>query len=162
MTDSYGLAKAGMEREPVSCQKPEAPRLVVVQPQQRDARPLPNLARVLGQFAELQQRLAVQVSDLENSLHRQRQDVAAAVEQLPELRGRINWLMAGYYDRGRQDQAIAERISAQEAGLAALRETVSGLCEAQSRWNSALDEIIDVLLDARAVTLSPILPVSQR
>jgi cytochrome P450 len=63
-------------------------------PRHRDTRSVTNLAKVFGQFAELQQQIAEQVISLEDSIYHQRRDIASAMAQLPELRERIDWLIA--------------------------------------------------------------------
>jgi hypothetical protein len=57
-------------------------------------RSITNLGKVFGQFAELQQQIAEQVVSPEDSVYHQRQDIASAMAQLPELRERIKGMQA--------------------------------------------------------------------
>src|SRR5579859_1216639 len=91
-------------------------------PPHRESRPVTNLGKVFGQFAELQQQIAEQVVALEDSVHHQRQDIASAVAQLPELRERINWLIASFYEQSKKDESVRERLNRHDATLAALVE----------------------------------------
>jgi hypothetical protein len=116
----------------------------------REARPVTNLGRVFGQFAELQQQIAEQVVALEESVHHQKQDVAAAMAQLPELRERINWLIASFYEQSKKDESVRDRLSKHETAIESLTETVRGLSERNGRWHAAFDEVIASLVRAKA------------
>jgi uncharacterized coiled-coil DUF342 family protein len=116
----------------------------------RDARPVTNLGKVFGQFAELQQQIAEQVVALEDSVHHQKQDLAMAVSELPELRERINWLVASFYEQSKKDEGVRERISRHDSEIENLNETVRAMRDQQARWEGALDEMIESLKRVRA------------
>ena len=98
----------------------------------RAMRPITDLAKIFGQFAQLQQQFSEQVCALEESVGAQRQQLIA---QLPELKKQINWLI-------RQDEGVRERFAQNEAEIAALN----------SHWKSTLDQLIELLMKARAET----------
>jgi chromosome segregation ATPase len=116
----------------------------------RESRPVTNLGKVFGQFAELQQQIAEQVGSLEESVHQQKQDVAAAMAQLPELRERINWLIASFYEQSKKDEAVRDRLSRHDTAIESLIETVRAMAEQQHRWHNAFDEVIESLVKAKA------------
>jgi hypothetical protein len=153
MTDAFGIARPPIEeRRDDLLSEPSVQRLVVMAPPlAREPRPVTNIAKMFGQFSELQQQIAGQLADLENSVHDQRQDVAAAVGQLPEMRERINWLIASFWEQSRKDEAVREHLNRHDSRLTALEDTIYGLCAAQTEWKSALDEVIDILLRARSI-----------
>jgi chromosome segregation ATPase len=124
-------------------------------PAERESRPVTNLGKVFGQFAELQQQIAEQVVSLEESVHHQRQDLASAVAQLPELRERINWLIASFNEQSKEDESIRERLNRHETTLSALTESTRTIQEIQGRWQAAIDEVIASLLKARAMLAAP-------
>jgi len=113
---------------------------------------LTNLSKVFGQFAELQQQIATQVAELEASFRGQREEFSSALDQMPEIRDRINWLIANLYDQANKEEAVSERLAAQEIAVASLERTVRGLVETTSRWNATMDEVIDALVRARSAT----------
>jgi uncharacterized coiled-coil DUF342 family protein len=115
----------------------------------RDSRPVTNLGKVFGQFAELQQQIAEQVVALEDSVHHQRQDVATATAQLPELRERINWLIASFYEQSKKDESFRERLMRHDAAIEGLAENVRVMHEQQARWQMAFDEVIASLVRAK-------------
>jgi uncharacterized coiled-coil DUF342 family protein len=115
----------------------------------REARPVTNLGKVFGQFAELQQQIAEQVVALEDSVHHQRQDLATAMAQLPELRERVNWLIASFYEQSKKDESVRERLSRHDAAIAELTETVRAMGAERMRWQTAFDEVIESLVRAR-------------
>src|SRR4051794_13006585 len=93
--DPFGTPVPGRSGELVTKDGGDLPcgakKLAVMDPpSQREARPVTNLGKVFGQFAGLQQQIAEQVVSLEESVHHQRQDIASALAELPELRERIN------------------------------------------------------------------------
>src|ERR1043166_7943194 len=55
-----------------------------------------NLSGVFRQMAELQQHFAEQVVGLEGSLDQHQQRIDGAITELPELKGRVNWLISNY------------------------------------------------------------------
>jgi len=95
----------------------------------RAARPITDLAKIFGQFAQLQHQFGEQVCALEESVGQQRQQLIA---QLPDLKKQISWLI-------RQDEGVRERFAQNEAEIAALN----------SQWKSTLDQLIELLLKAR-------------
>ena len=116
----------------------------------RETRPITNLGKVFGQFADLQQQIGEQVVALELSVHHQKQDVAAAMSQLPELRDRINWLVANFYEQSKQDDTVRDRLDRQEAAIESLAAAVRSMHEENSRWKAAFVEIVDALGRAKA------------
>lgn len=125
-------------------------RLLVVGPPanrtaSRESRPVTNLASVFGRFAEMQQLVGDQVITLEDSVQQQGQQLADVSAQLPDMKERINWLIATYYEDDRDMQCIRERLARQESGLATLTEAVRGLCEAQAQWKQTMDQLLQIL-----------------
>lgn len=139
-------------------------RLLVVSPPnrtpQKETRPVTNLATVFGRFAELQSQVGDQVIALEESLAQQGQQLNEVAAQLPDMKERINWLIATYYEEDRDRQGLSERLARQEAGLAALTTAVRGLCETQAQWRQTLDQLLQVLGRAQSVPLpaAPAIP----
>jgi septal ring factor EnvC (AmiA/AmiB activator) len=125
-------------------------RLLVVSPPasragRKEGRPVTSLARVFGRLAEMQHLVGGQVTALEDSVTQQGRQLAELSEQLPDMKERINWLIASYYEESRQSQNMREALARQEAGLATLSETVRGLCEAQAQWRQTLDRLLQIL-----------------
>lgn len=160
MTDAYGLPK--FERPAAEAPAPDesatgTKKLAILPPPAhpgRDSRPVTNLGKVFGQFADLQQQMAEQVVALEDSVYHQKQDIATAIAQLPELRERINWLIASFYEQSKKDESVRDRLSRHDAVLETLSETVRSMQEQQSHWHSAFDEVIASLLRAKAAMAS--------
>jgi septal ring factor EnvC (AmiA/AmiB activator) len=123
-------------------------------PRDRDPRPITNLGRVFGQFAELQQQIAEQVVALEDSVQNQKQDIAATVAQLPELRERINWLIATFYEQSKKDESVRDRLNRHDSAIEVLAESVRAMHDQQSRWAAALDEVIASLVRAKTALTS--------
>ena len=143
------LAAAEPRPEPV-----ESPanrqRLLVMGPSasrtpHKEARPVTSLATVFGRFAEMQHLVGDQVIALEDAVQQQGQQLADVSAQLPDMKERINWLIASYYEDDRHSQSIRERLARQEAGLATLTEAVRGLCEAQAQWKQTFDQLLQIL-----------------
>jgi hypothetical protein len=110
-------------------------RLLVVGPPasrsvSREGRSVTSLASVFGRFAETQHQVGDQVIALEDAVQQQGQLLADVAAQLPDMKERINWLIASCYEDNRQSQTVHQRLDRQEAGLATLTEAVRGLCEA--------------------------------
>jgi septal ring factor EnvC (AmiA/AmiB activator) len=123
-------------------------RLLVVSPPPRMAqreRPVTSLAAVFGRFADVQHQVGDQVIALEDSVQQQGQQLADVAAQLPDMKERINWLIASYYEDDRQSQGLRDRLARQEAGLATLTEAVRGLCEAQAQWKQTMDQLLQIL-----------------
>jgi septal ring factor EnvC (AmiA/AmiB activator) len=125
-------------------------RLLVVSPPAnrtafKDGRPVTSLATVFGRFAEMQHLVGDQVVALEDSVQQQGQQLAEVSAQLPDMKERINWLIATYYEDDRNMQSIRERLARQESGLATLTEAVRGLCEAQAQWKQTMDQLLQIL-----------------
>jgi hypothetical protein len=124
-------------------------RLLVISPPasrspQRE-RPVTSLGSVFGKFAEMQHQVADQVIVLEDAMEQQGQQLADVASQLPDMKERINWLIATYYEESRQSRSIHERLARQEAGLATLTDAVRGLCEAQAQWKDTIGQLLQVL-----------------
>jgi uncharacterized coiled-coil DUF342 family protein len=157
MTDAFGAPKLerGIPESPLAeAEAAGAVKKLAILPAPshppRESRPVTNLGRVFGQFAELQQQIAEQVVALEDSVHHQKQDLAAAMAQLPELRERINWLIASFYEQSKKDESVRDRLAKHETSLESLTETVRAMREQQTRWQSAFDEVIASLVRAKA------------
>jgi septal ring factor EnvC (AmiA/AmiB activator) len=123
-------------------------RLLVVPPPPRTAqrgRPVTSLAAIFGRFAEAQHQVGDQVLALEDSIEQQGAQLADLAAQLPDVKERINWLIANYYEDGRQSEGIRERLARQEAGLAALTEAVRELCEVQAQCKQTMDQLLQIL-----------------
>jgi septal ring factor EnvC (AmiA/AmiB activator) len=142
------------DRIPEPAETPDASairqRLLVVsppasRPPHKEGRPATNLATVVGRFADLQHQVGDQLIALEDSVQQQGQQLADVSAQLPDMKERINWLIASYYEEDRKSQNMRERLARQEAGLATLAEAVRGLCETQAQWRQTLDQLLQVL-----------------
>src|SRR4051812_34018429 len=113
-------------------------KLAVMPAPARDTRSITNLGKVFGQFSELQQQITEQVGALEDGVHHQKQDIAAVMAQLPEIRERIDWLIAGFYEQSKKDESVRERLAQQQANIDSLANTVKALHTAQLQWKGAL------------------------
>ncbi len=138
-------------------------RLLVVSPPasrvpNKEGRPVTSLASVFGRFAEMQHLVGDQVVALEDSVQQQGQQLADISAQLPDMKERINWLIASYYEDDRESQSMREKLARQEAGLATLTAAVRGLCEAQAQWKQTFDQLLQIL--GRAQSLSVPAPPS--
>jgi len=134
------------------------PRLLVVSPPagrapQKESRPVTSLATVFGRFAEMQHLVGEQVIALEESVELQGQQLTEVAEQLPDMKERINWLIATFYDEDRKEEALRERLSRQEANLAVVTDAVRNLCEAQAQWKHTLDKLFEILGRAQGLTV---------
>jgi uncharacterized coiled-coil DUF342 family protein len=118
-------------------------------------RPVANLGRVFGQFAELQQQLAEQVVALKDSVSQQRQDLALAISQLPEIRERIDWLIASVAEQSKKDESIREKLDSHDATLATLVKAVKAIHQAQAQWRAAMEDLLASLMRARGVPARP-------
>src|SRR5579872_5023933 len=118
--------KARVEPLPPAETLPSGQRLEVVsRGPNRAARPVTNLAKVFGQFAEVQHQVTEQVLALEESVGQEREVLAATVAQIPDIKERINWLISSFYELGQKDVAIEQRISRQDVEIAAATSTLS-------------------------------------
>jgi septal ring factor EnvC (AmiA/AmiB activator) len=154
---------APLEPRPENADSPNRQRLLVVSPPAnrtapKDSRPVTSLANVFGRFAEMQHLVGDQVIALEDSVQQQGQQLADVSAQLPDMKERINWLIATYYEDDRKSQAMREQLARQEAGLATLTDAVRGLCEAQTQWKQTLEQLLQLL--GRAQT--PMVPTPPR
>lgn len=161
MTDAMGLTlverpAAAMPAEDSSLVAGPKKLAVMAPPMHRE-RPVTNLGRVFGQFAELQQQIAEQVVALEDSVYQQRQDLAQAISEMPDMRERINWLIASFYEQSKKDESVREKLSRHDAALATLAKAVRSLHQAQSQWQGAIEDILNALTRAKAAPL-PQLP----
>jgi hypothetical protein len=137
-----------------------APRLELVsRGQSRGPRPVTSLAKVFWQFAEMQGQMTEQVLALEESVSQEREVLAATVAELPDVKERINWLISSYYELGQKGAAIEQRVMRQDGEIAAATDRdaamqrrmdrqdamLQTLLEGQRRWESMLDQLMDVL-----------------
>jgi hypothetical protein len=160
MTDAMGLPL--VEAPDSAAQEDSGPalgpkKLAIMAPPPHRERPVTNLGKVFGQFAELQQQMAEQVVALEDSVYQQRQDLALAMSQLPDIRERINWLIASFYEQSKKDESVREKLNRHDETLAALVEAVRGIHQAQSQWQSSVEDMLGSLTRAKAAPL-PALP----
>jgi len=133
--------------------EPEPARLLVVAPpasRPREDRPVTSLADVFGRFAEMQHMVGDHVIALEDSVNQQGQQLADLSAQLPDMKERINWLIATYYEDNCDSQSVRDRLARQEAGLATLTDAVRGLCEAQAQWKQTIERLMQILSGAQA------------
>ena len=153
MTDAFDKAEESVEVPAAEAEAPGIRKLAVLPAPSyaipRD-RPVTNLGKVFGQFAELQQQIAEQVVTLEDSVQNQKADIAAAMAQLPELRERINWLIASFYEQSKKDETVRDRLSRHDAALETVLATVKTIEAQQKTLLSAFDEMFNGLVRARA------------
>lgn len=164
MTDATGRLAPELPILPETADPALRQRLLVVapppsRPPVQDGRPVTNLAAVFGRFAEIQKQFGDQVGALEDSIEQQKWSVADLAAQLPDMRERINWLIATYYEEDQHSQAIRERLANQEASLDALNETVRCLCEVQAQWKETIEQLLRLLTRPQT---SPPAPPPQR
>jgi hypothetical protein len=122
-------------------------RLTVVSALLSPSRPGTNLAKVFGQFVEVQQQVAEQVVALEESFNQERQEAASVTEQVPELWEKINWLVDSFYEQSQHNACLEERFNRQADELSAARYTVESLCEAHQQWQATMDQLIEAVID---------------
>lgn len=149
MTDAFGNLEPNSEGA-----APCAKKLAVLPAPvhaAREQRPVTNLGRVFGQFAELQQQIAEQVVTLEDSVQSQKADIAAAMAQLPELRERVNWLIASFYEQSKKDESVRDRLARHDAALDAVLAAVKTIESQQKQLLTAFDEVFAGLARARAI-----------
>ena len=115
----------------------------------KEGRPVTSLANVFGRFAEMQHLVGDQVIALDDSVQLQGQQLAEVSAQLPDMKERINWLIATYYEDDRASQDFRDRLARQEAGLATLTDAVRGLCEAQAQWKHTFEQLLQILAGAQ-------------
>jgi chromosome segregation ATPase len=130
-------------------------RLTVVRPGPKDARA--NMAAIVGQFVELQKQVGEGVVALEESVRQQRDEISTASNQLPEMKEKINWLIASFYEQAKKDENFLRRLNHHEEGLTTVVEAVRSLCEAQILWRSTIDGLIDVMTRIKSLPI-PTLP----
>ncbi|HUB79195.1 MAG TPA: hypothetical protein VMB03_10385 [Bryobacteraceae bacterium] len=119
-----------------------------------------NLAAVFGRFAEIEQLMGEQLIALEGMVQQQGEQLTEVSAQLPDIKERINWMIATYYESEQTSQSFRERLARQEAGLSTLAEAVHGLCDTQAQWKQTLEQFLLVLGRAQSVPVPkpPILP----
>jgi len=160
MPDAMGLPlvdRSNSTMEPAELAEPAgSKKLAIMAPPSHRERPVTNLGKVFGQFAELQQQMAEQVVALEDSVQDQRQDLALAMSQMPDIRERINWLIASFDEQSRKDESIREKLGRHDATLATLVEAVRGIHQAQRQWQSAIEDILGILSRAKGASLPPL------
>jgi chromosome segregation ATPase len=96
-----------------------AQRLAVVRtPAREEGRP--NLSAVFEQLTDLQRRFAEQVGVMET-------DMQQAVSQLPDLKGKVNWLIASLYEQTSAAGSTQEKLEQVAAEVAELRDAAARL-----------------------------------
>ena len=142
MTDPEGIRIAGSSMAAASQANPAAPklRLITARKPGRDgmARAGANLPGILAQLVELQQRFAVQMETLEEGIQEQRRELINARGRLPEMKDKINWLIAGHYGQGETEVALREKVGRHETAIQKLAQAVQSLCETEARWQAIL------------------------
>jgi len=146
MTNDEAIRETGLS------EGPGARLSVVSTPAVRTPRPVTNLAKVFGQFAEAQHQVIEQVMALEETLDEERQGTSAALAQLPELKERINWLIASFYEQSQHAAGMEERLNRQTQELDAMKTTMQAMSDAQQHWQANMDQLIDSLLRFRSAT----------
>src|SRR5262249_42959227 len=126
MTDPTPMLPASAQQTRMDAGHLPAPLALVGRPLARELAPTSqlNLSAVSEQLAELQQKLAKQVGVVESSLHRQQEDMDLAVSQIPDLKGKVNWLIASLYEQTSNNSATKERIEEVAADVAELRHAL--------------------------------------
>lgn len=147
-------------RFPLSGAAGTAPTLRIVSGrtsrQNTPGKPAVNLSSLFIQLVELQQRFGAQILNLEQGIRQQRQELVTTIGQLPEMKEKINWLIAGFYEQGRKEAMLRETIGRQEAAMLDVTKSVRSLCETQARWKEIMDQLADVLALARSIqTVAP-------
>ena len=127
----------------------------IVAPEAASPRPAAasSIATIFAELAGLQQQLVNQVEALEASLGGQRQELANVLAQIPEMREKINWLITSFYEQGKKDEIVRERLDRQDETFSSLTEAVRGLCAVQAHWKSAIDQVIEILQRAQSAEL---------
>jgi uncharacterized coiled-coil DUF342 family protein len=110
-----------------------------------------NLSSIFVQLVELQQQFGEQILTLEESIQQQRQELVNTMGQLPEMTEKINWLIASFYEQGKKDVTLRERVGRHEASIVNVGKAVRSLCESQARWKGVMDQLADVLAQAKAI-----------
>ncbi|HTX38193.1 MAG TPA: hypothetical protein VME43_24350 [Bryobacteraceae bacterium] len=152
-------------RFPLSGAAATAPRLQIVSGrtsrQHAPGKPAVNLSSLFIQLVELQQRFGAQILTLEQGIQQQRRELVTTLGRLPEMTKKINWLIAGFYEQGRKEATLRERVGRQEAAMLEVSKSVRSLCETQARWKDIRDQLADVLAQARSIqTVAPLDPAS--
>jgi hypothetical protein len=152
MTDAFSKLDHSAEAIGFDAENPGTKKLTVVPapvhvPRER---PVTNLGKVFGQFAELQQQIAEQVVTLEDSVQNQKADIASAMAQMPELRERINWLIASFYEQSKKDESVRDRLSRHDTALDSLLTSVRTIESQQKQLLTAFDEVFSGLVRAKA------------
>jgi uncharacterized coiled-coil DUF342 family protein len=115
-----------------------------------DPRPVTNLGKVFGQFADLHHRIAEQVIALEQSTIEQRQEIAKALAQLPELRDRINWLTVCFHEQSQKAEILTDRLNHQQSAIESLTRSIEALEQANARRYAAFREVVAGLKRTKA------------
>ena len=68
---------------------------------------------------------------------------------LAEMKQKVNWLIASFYDQGKKDQDVRDRLDRLEAGMASLSDMMRKMCESQAQWRSSMDQVVEILVRAR-------------
>lgn len=138
-------------------------RLLVLNPaanrNPRESPPATSLGAIFGRFAEIEQLVGEQLIALEGTVRQQGEQLADLSAQLPDVKERINWLIATYYETEQTSQSFRERLARQESGLATLTEAVQGLCETQAQWRQTIEQLLLILGRAQStpVAKAPVL-----
>src|SRR5690349_7518923 len=113
------------------------------------ARVTTNLANCFRQFLAMQEQLGRQLVDLEDTFDQQRDELSQGMRELPEMKQKVNWLIASFYDQGKKDQDVRDRLDRLEAGMASLSDMMRKMCESQAQWRSSMDQVVEILVRAR-------------
>jgi uncharacterized coiled-coil DUF342 family protein len=110
-----------------------------------------NLSNIFLPLVELQQQFGEQMLTLEEGIHQQRQELVNTMGQLPEMKEKINWLIASFYEQGKKDITLRERIGRHETTILNVAKAVRSLCESQARWQATMDQLAEVLAQAKSI-----------
>jgi hypothetical protein len=91
-------------------------------------------------LVELQQQFGTQMVSIEEGIQQQRQELANNMSQLPEIREKLNWLIASFHEQGQQDSTLRETVARHETAI-------RSLCESQARWNAMMEQLAVALAE---------------
>ena len=114
-----------------------------------------NLSGIFIQLVELQQQFGQQIVSLEEGIQQQRQELVNTMGQLPEIKEKINWLVASFYEQGKKDLRLREKVARNEATLLNVAKAVRSLCDAQAQWKAVMERLAETLEEARSLPVTP-------
>jgi hypothetical protein len=155
MSDPAGTKMAIVSNAPAADADPAVQKLQVVSARTSRtgvaAKAGANLSNIFTQLVELQQQFGEQMLTLEEGIQQQRQELVNTMGQLPEMKEKINWLIASFYEQGKKDIALRERVGRHETTILNVAKAVRSLCESQARWKATMDQLADVLAQSKSI-----------